>query len=282
MNYRPIGNIALCPVCNSEEVRLYLKQSEKIFCCDKCSHVYSDPSARIGAEHYDINYYQEAHRNWFANPNLSLFSWIVHQISPKYRSLLDAGCGKGAFLRFVLGSIDTPIRLVGVDYTYNDPFLGIEYQQGELEDLPRNQCFDVVVSLAVIEHVADPVAFANELYKRCEVGGLVIVMTLNNDSFLYGVARLMAKFKIFGPCNRLYSAHHTQHFTPKSLRQTLEKNSLEIIKIHFHNAPIAALDIPARNTVVRLIYKAGVIVLLWTGLIFRRTYLQTIVARRNS
>jgi 2-polyprenyl-3-methyl-5-hydroxy-6-metoxy-1,4-benzoquinol methylase len=213
---------------------------------------------------------------------MRLFSWIVNQISPKYKSLLDAGCGKGAFLRFVLGSIDTPIHLVGVDYTANSPFFGIEYQQGELENLPRDQRFDVVVSLAVIEHVADPVAFAGELYERCEVGGLVIVMTLNNDSFLYGVARLMAKFKISGPCDRLYSAHHTQHFTTKSLRQTLEKNNLEIIKIHYHNAPIAALDIPARNIIVRLLYKAGVIVLLWAGLLFCRTSLQTIVARRNS
>ena len=110
----------------------------------------------------------------------------------------------------------------------------------------------------------------------------MVVMTLNNDSLLYNAARIMARFGMRGPCERLYSAHHVQHFTPKSLRLALERAGLEVVRTHHHNAPIAALDIPAANLIVRLIYKMGVVGLLWTGLFCRRTYLQTMVARRNS
>ena len=44
---------------------------------------------------------------------------------------------------------------------------------------------------------------------------------------------------------------------------------------------MAALDIPARNFLVKLAFTAGVAGLFWLGTLTRRTYLQTIAATRR-
>jgi len=274
-------SVPLCTVCGGNQSKLYLHAPESIYRCAACSHVFSDSRSPAGAEQYDAAYYMQTHRNWFAHPNIGLFSWIVRHLPANANSVLDVGCGKGAFLQFLRQRMDAVCRLVGIDYSPNDPAPGIEYRQGDITTLPVEYRFDVVVSLAVNEHVADPVAFAGALADRCNPGGTVIVMTLDNDSLLYGGGRLMAKAGIRGPCERLYSTHHLQHFTSRSLRIVLEGSGLEILKLHRHNAPIAALDIPVANPILRAIYTAGVIGLLWAGSLAQRTYLQTMIARRT-
>ena len=52
-------------------------------------------------EEYTPEYYEETHRNWFANPNFALFRWIEHQLPAEIRSVLDVGCGRGDFLKFL-------------------------------------------------------------------------------------------------------------------------------------------------------------------------------------
>lgn len=272
--------VPTCTVCGSNRTRHYLQAQGSVYRCVECSHVFSVPESTIGAEHYDVDYFEHTHRNWFAHPNIDLFRWIVGQIPNGVSSVLDAGCGRGAFLRFLRKNMGTTSRLVGIDYSSNNPDSGIEYRQGDITKLPKEDRFDVVVSLAVIEHVADPVLFASTLFDRCNPGGMVVVMTLDNDSLLYSAARLMARVGVGGPCERLYSAHHLQHFTSHSLKIALGKSGMEVIRIHHHNAPVAALDIPAANSIVGSVYMLGVIGLLWAGFLVHRTYLQTAVARR--
>ena len=172
-----------------------------------------------------------------------------------------------------------PARLVGADCSPNSIQPGIEYWQGEVAEMPGKEKFDVVVCMAVIEHVPDPVAFAKLLAAACDPQGNVAVMTLDNDSLLYMAARLMAKLGMRTAALRLYSAHKLQHFNFRSLRTTLEKAGLQLIEVHHHNAPIKAMDFPAPNPFVKAVFTVGVAVLFWLGRATGRTFLQTVLAR---
>src|SRR5262245_19531719 len=77
--------------------------------------------------------------------------------------------------------------------------------------------FDVVVSLAVIEHIPDVRAFAGRLVEFCRPGGVICVMTINEASVLYALARAARRVGVPLAFNRLYKRHHVQHFTTRSL-----------------------------------------------------------------
>ena len=195
--------------------------------------------------------------------------------------MLDVGCGNGAFLKYLSQNAPSIKRLVGVDYSPNETTPEIEFFTGDAADIPGNETFDAVVSLAVIEHVPDPVAFANLLAERCNSGGYVVVMTVNDGSIVYRMARMMYGLGMIAPASRLYSSHHLQHFTLGSLQSTLARAGLDIITKHTHNSPLAAVDLPSANLFKRAIFYAGLTGLSVAGSATGTAYLQTVVARKN-
>ena len=269
-----------CPVCGANATVAYLHPDAAIYRCGGCTHVFSDPRSIQKHETYSTEYYEEAHRNWFQHPNVRLFRWIADQIPPQTRSVIDIGCGKGHFLRF-LHSVRPALKLVGVDLSRNDAETGIEYYQGEISDVPITEKFDVVVSLAVIEHVADVSEFAKRLATLCRPEGQVLIMTLDNDSMLYRVARLMNNLAFRTAFNRLYSTHHLHHFTERSLRSLLESAGISVRKVHRTNAPLRAVDVPTSDKLVRQLMWAGVAAIFLLGSVTRSAYLQTMVGTRR-
>lgn len=227
---------------------------------------------------YSADYYEEAHRNWFAHPNFRLFRWIERQLPGNIESLVDVGCGRGHFLEF-LHHQRPHLRLVGVDLSSNSSRKGIEFHCGDILDLELGD-FDAVVSLATIEHVADVASFAARLYTLCKPGGMVVVMTLDDGSVLYRAARVARRFGMPIAFNRLYSVHHLHHFTMNSLAQLLGGNGLPIARTLHHSIPIQAVDVPIKNIFVRHLFLGAAAVLLALGDVTGRSYLQTVVAIR--
>ena len=101
------------------------------------------------------------------------------------RHALDVGCGAGL--------LTEPLARLGADVTGLDAApesiavakahaegqgLAIEYRAGELSQLD-GQRFDLVTSMEVIEHVADPAAFVSGLAALLAPGGLLVVSTPN-------------------------------------------------------------------------------------------------------
>ena len=224
-------------------------------------------------ETYDDDYYEVEHRRWFEHPNTALFGEIAKAI-PRDSTVLDVGCGKGAFLRY-LHTHRPDLELTGIDLTDNPDTDGITYLKGDIMTIDPGQ-FDAVVSLAVIEHIPEVVRFVDRLYSFVRPGGVVAVMTLNEASLLYRLARASRPIAPI-TFNRLYSAHHVHHFTRRSLESLLGSHS-RIERSWTHNMPLAAIDIPASG-VSGAILRAGMggvcAVGDWTG----TAYLQTVVSR---
>ena len=100
------------------------------------------------------------------------------------KSALDVGCGAGllaeplARLGAEVTGIDAAPELIAVAREHAvRQGLAIDYRAAPVEQIEGQ--FDLVTSLEVIEHVADPEAFLRALARRLAPGGLMILSTPN-------------------------------------------------------------------------------------------------------
>lgn len=103
------------------------------------------------------------------------------------KTALDVGCGAGllaeplARLGAQVTAIDAAAKLIAVARDHAEAQgLAIDYRHSAVEDLDGQ--FDLVTSMEVIEHVADPQAFLNSLAARLATGGLLILSTPNRTA----------------------------------------------------------------------------------------------------
>jgi 2-polyprenyl-6-hydroxyphenyl methylase/3-demethylubiquinone-9 3-methyltransferase len=104
------------------------------------------------------------------------------------KSALDVGCGAGllaeplARLGAKVTAVDAAPELIEVAKAHaGGQGLGIQYRAVGVEALDGQ--FDLVTSMEVIEHVADPQAFVNNLAKRLAPGGLMVLSTPNKTAW---------------------------------------------------------------------------------------------------
>jgi SAM-dependent methyltransferase len=267
-----------CPVCGGVATLMARHADGDLYRCPTCTHCFSDPNLTT-LPTYAPEYFEVEHQRWFANPNVGLFSAIAGTI-PRGASVLDAGCGRGDFLRFVR-SIRPDLALTGIDLSLNQDVSGIRFLQGDFLETPIDRRFDAVVSLQVIEHVADVRAFVGRLRALTTTNGTVTVSTVNESSLLYGLARIGNRLGMPLAFNRLYSRQHLHHFTTTSLRTLLEQWGLRIEFEMTHNAPLAAIDIPVSSRFADAILRSGMWLVCKAGDATGRAYLQTIACRNS-
>lgn len=272
---------ASCPVCGAIATFAHKHPEATIYRCPSCTHAFTDPDSIESFEEYGEDYYEVIHKNWFENPNLPLFQWLTKSLGASAMSVIDVGCGRGDLLRYIQQT-GLASRLVGVDLSERSSDDGIEYIRGDILTAGIDEQFDVVVSLAVIEHIPEVRAFARRLLELCRPGGRVIVMTLNDSGMLYRLGRLGKTLGISVAFDRLYSVHHLHHFTAGSLQRLLQEQGLQIEQVHHHNAPLKAIDLPVSNALSAAILKLGVAAAFAGGRLFESTYLQTVVAKAPS
>jgi len=103
-------------------------------------------------------------------------------------SLIDVGCGGGllaepmARMGFDVTAIDASSENIGTARAHAEPQgLEIAYRAATVEQLEAEGAgpFDVVLTMEVIEHVADPEAFIRSCSRLVAPGGMMIVATLN-------------------------------------------------------------------------------------------------------
>ena len=117
--------------------------------------------------------------------------------------LLDIGCGGGLLcepmtrLGFQVTGVDASERNIGTASAHAvEQGLAIDYRATTAEDLLAGgeAPFDVVLTMEVIEHVADPGEFLRACAKLLKPGGIMIVATLNRTLKALALAKIGAEY----------------------------------------------------------------------------------------
>ncbi|WP_447764389.1 bifunctional 2-polyprenyl-6-hydroxyphenol methylase/3-demethylubiquinol 3-O-methyltransferase UbiG [Sphingopyxis panaciterrae] len=148
------------------------------------------------------------------------------------RSALDVGCGAGLLAEplarmgaAVTGVDAAPENIAAAQDHAAGQGLAIAYHAGELAALPA-ATFDLVTSMEVVEHVADPALFVGELAARLAPGGLMILSTPNRT--------MLSKLLLVEAAERVGAVPRGTHdwdqfLRPEELTELLEAVGLAVI-----------------------------------------------------
>ncbi len=149
---------------------------------------------------------------------------------------LDVGAGDGRLLNWYRAIPDCEIRTHAVEM--NPAAAGILRGQGHtvyeglFETTPVPEAaFDAVHSSHVIEHVADPKAFADKGRRLLRPGGVLLTETPNLDC----VGARMFRRRYWGG---YHFPRHWTFYTPETLTDALTQVGLEVVDVRFYPNPV--------------------------------------------
>lgn len=271
-----------CSVCRSSDHVTLEDKNLSLYKCGKCTHGFKS-IAKDMQERYNEPYFSETHKNWFNNPFYSHYKFINNEISKRIRhrrvSVLDIGCGTGTFLKY-LRSRNPEYKLCGMDLAENQ-LDGIKFIKGDILKDNIDMKFDIVCGLLMLEHLDLPYLFAERIKDILQPGGYLFLTTVNEDDLIYKIIRLLKKAGLSSGYRRIYSTHHLQLFTKKSLKTLMEMNDYEVALQKAHNYPLKSVDFPKASAITTMLYKFSVAAVFMVSGVLKEGLLQTIICRKK-
>jgi len=269
-----------CTICENSNVILQ-DQKMDLYYCNNCDHCFTNAEEDLNL--YHEMYFSEERQNWFIHPDLDLYETVYQNLIslvPPPMAILDIGCGNGNFLKF-LKKKEKPMELHGIDLSENT-YPGIKFIKADYNSFNIKDKFDVITNFMVIEHIKDVHAFMKKIISNSnDRSSWLIINTINNHSIIYVLARLLSKFGFRVAHDRLYSKHHLNHFSNKSLKTLVEKNGYEVIKHWNHNYTMKKVDVPKGSFLMQKLYKFGVFVMFRISDVIGNGHSQTLIANKE-
>uniref|UniRef100_A0A0E0PTM7 Coenzyme Q3, methyltransferase n=1 Tax=Oryza rufipogon TaxID=4529 RepID=A0A0E0PTM7_ORYRU len=150
--------------------------------------------------------------------------------------VIDVGCGGGILSEPLarmgatvtgIDAVDKNIKIARVHAASDPSTASIEYFCTTAEDLVKeNKQFDAVISLEVIEHVANPSGFCESLSALTVPNGATVISTINRSMRAYATAIVAAEYIL----NWLPKGTHqwSKLVTPEELVLILERASISV------------------------------------------------------
>ena len=175
--------------------------------CRKCESMFRHPV--LEADGYRRLYECGAAEQWHGSDSRCDLQLIRDLIAarPKVQSVLDVGCGTGAFVASLPGGVAKFGIEPAVDAARLAASRGVVIASGSLEELPPGQCFDVITFIDVIEHVPEPTALLQLAARHLNPDGVIVVASADPQS---------AAWRWFGA--RFWYSTYPEHVSFPSLR----------------------------------------------------------------
>lgn len=271
-----------CRICKNGRDATPIDKRIGLYSCGTCGHVFKD-IPKEEQEQYAEDYFSEQHKNWFKHPNYGLFRLLKRKIAAlgcnTRMRVLDIGCGKGDFLKYLRDS-GLDAELYGIDLSPNR-IEGVKFIRGDIVKEKFDMKFNVISCLAAIEHIDSPELVIEKAKSILDDVGILLLMTDNCSGMIYKVSSFLKRIRINLPYDTLYSRHNIHFFSNGSLRMLIESMGFEVVYHRNHNYPLKAVDIPSRSMVMMCFYKLGVAAVFGVTSAFRSGMLQTVICKRR-
>ena len=265
--------VTQCPVCQSTRLQYrFSVEGYGVMRCEDCGLMLTNPQPSdaelgtiYGADYFLVEKNDEGQRHVDAlkqgTADLYLDLLAAYGL-PAGARLLEVGSGQGDFLARAQAR---GMEVTGVEYSAHAN--GIAQGKlggkgkllvGEITNVQESDGpFDVVAFSDVIEHVRDPAAFLDHVYKLLKPGGIVFVATPTQDSW---------SAKLLGRNWMEYKPEHLWYFSAATLRTLLTRHgftgivdrpgtktlSFDYIAGHFARYPVPAIT-PVTNFLRKLV-----------------------------
>ncbi|MCS5620269.1 MAG: class I SAM-dependent methyltransferase [Myxococcota bacterium] len=225
-----------CPVCYEAALPAADLSDYQLFRCPKCGCWSSDALFRGAEVSFETS-------DYFTNAELDRGKWeaLFARMKKEGRSVssvLDVGCGTGAFLSFV-GNELPDCRREGIEI---DPGRagesrsrnpGVTVHEGDASDAVAAGAgpFDLITLWDVFEHVTAPAELLDQLAKCLAPGGIIHIVTINERSLMPMIGRMsytLSGGRVTYPIRRTHEPHHLSFFTNEGLDLAAARAGLQI------------------------------------------------------
>lgn len=220
-----------CNVCNNGNIIFkFSKSGSKLLQCSNCNlvFVFPKPTLKEQKDWYEKSYADGVYKIFGDSTNLRYlvneqrFQDISHHNLTG--NILDIGTSTGIFLDV---ASKNGLSTFGVEFSSEivkkiNPKHKIFNGGLEKAGYP-NTFFDTVTMYDVLEHLTDPDLVIQEISRIIKPEGLLVITTPDITSWH---ARLMGKNWI-----AIHTIEHLYYFSPKSLKELLEKHGFTICEI---------------------------------------------------
>lgn len=242
----------LCPVCRAPARAAIDVESHRLFACPECGCWSSDALVRGASTSFDPGAYH-AH----ADADAPRWRDLIERRKRAGRapaSVLDVGCGRGAFLRFAAGACPGA-RLAGIELDAERaidarsacPGARIVTGDAEAALAEAGDGFDLVTLWDVFEHLTDPGRTLRALAGRLAPGGAIYVQTIHEQSLLPAIGRwsyTLTGGRVRVLARRTHEAHHLVFFSQRGLDLLVAGAGLRIVARWWDRLAFARMDGP--------------------------------------
>lgn len=227
-----------CPACEKDVATTMDLGNFSLYGCAACGCWWSDALRRQATTSFTPEKY-------FSQPDADRPRWqdLLRRLPALPRSLLDVGCGNGAFLRFVQDAAPGA-RLAGIELDpgraqearARNPAAEIHESDALAAVAAGTDTPDLITLWDVFEHVPEPAALLHSLAARLAPEGRLFLQTIHEDSIVPRLGRLSYRLTgglLKAVARRTHDAHHVTFFTRPALEQLARRAGLEVEAVWF-------------------------------------------------
>lgn len=218
---------------NDQSVSLGLNQ------CKKCKLHYISP--RLNQNAISILYNKEYHSKTVSGAynvdqtvsfkEYQTFKAYLLKMLPEGGDILDVGCGVGNMLQQFRDSQQfkgSGIE-ISLDAAKTARRKGLNVYEGNLiEAKLKEESFDAVILLYVLEHVSNPLELLNEINRILKNRGFLFLAVPNYRYLKIACDNGFSRILLKNPS--IHPEEHLQNFTPVTINKMLQKTGFEIIE----------------------------------------------------
>lgn len=241
--------MVVCDLCGADSTEFrYRLVDTQIVTCKRCGFSYLNPRLKseilreklqLWAEQDTVD--QDRLRIAFDRNTLKLYQqymvWIERYSTAPNQTLLDVGCGVGAFLSVAQqrGWVSSGLELGSASAQYAKTECKLDVMEGSLFDAKyAPNSLDTVSMLEVIEHLESPKKALDSIFSWLKPNGLLFITTPNFDSLyrrMHGASWWVINCE----------DEHIVFFTRESLTKLLDAAGFDVILYRNRGYDIAGI-----------------------------------------